>query len=135
MTEEKILGGIIDAITSNESEEPAIDCLRDCPDLGHCCRKFCVIGFTRWQPLDKRRSAKGVQRFLNKRRLGIFKPHSIRDDGSWMITCPKLGADGRCSDYDNRPELCRSFRPGCGDGLCLIRPAVDQGAEKLKDQH
>jgi len=31
--------------------------------------------------------------------------------------CTKLGADGRCMDYENRPELCRVYQPQ-EDALC-----------------
>jgi len=40
--------------------------------------------------------------------------------GWWMFTCPLL-VDGRCSDYDNRPELCRDYQP-MSDLLCAEHP-------------
>jgi Fe-S-cluster containining protein len=27
----------------------------------------------------------------------------------WSFSCPKLGDDGRCTIYEERPELCRSY--------------------------
>lgn len=29
--------------------------------------------------------------------------------------CPRLGPDLRCTDYEHRPQVCRSYRP---DALC-----------------
>ena len=37
----------------------------------------------------------------------------------WRYSCPILTPDGRCGDYENRPSLCASYRPG-QDGLCAI---------------
>ena len=37
----------------------------------------------------------------------------IDPDGDWFVAfdtpCEQLGPDGRCQDYENRPELCRSY--------------------------
>jgi Fe-S-cluster containining protein len=35
----------------------------------------------------------------------------------WRFWCPLLGADGRCTDYANRPRLCSDFTAGT-DALC-----------------
>lgn len=32
--------------------------------------------------------------------------------------CPLLGDDGRCTDYDNRPQLCRDYVAG-SDEICV----------------
>lgn len=38
------------------------------------------------------------------------------------VRCPRLGADLLCSDYGNRPAVCRAHRP---DEICLrIRAAT-----------
>lgn len=37
---------------------------------------------------------------------------------AWRFSCPKLGADGRCTIYDDRPDLCRTYEP-MSDGLCV----------------
>lgn len=34
-----------------------------------------------------------------------------------QFNCDRLGADGRCTDYENRPFTCRDFKPGT-DRLC-----------------
>ena len=45
---------------------------------------------------------------------------SISDeDGEWRFDCPLLGEDGRCTDYERRPQVCRNYEPG-QDGLCAL---------------
>jgi Fe-S-cluster containining protein len=39
---------------------------------------------------------------------------------SFRYSCDWLGADGRCTNYDERPALCRSFAPK-SDPLCIER--------------
>jgi hypothetical protein len=41
-----------------------------------------------------------------------FMPLYRRQSGAWVLWCPNLTRDGKCGDYDNRPALCRSFKPG-----------------------
>lgn len=42
----------------------------------------------------------------------------------WLFECPWLTAEGRCGNYEQRPEVCRIFEPG-SDGICVHY----QGAE------
>lgn len=35
-----------------------------------------------------------------------------------IFTCPKLGNDGRCTIYNERPILCRDFEPASNE-LCV----------------
>lgn len=62
-----------------------------------------------------------------------FEPRRLPDwDGpiigetlqTWTWSCPRLGADGRCTDYENRPRMCRSFEPVV-DTLCLMNPETN----------
>jgi Fe-S-cluster containining protein len=48
-----------------------------------------------------------------------FMPFYRRADGRWRLWCPVLGRDGRCTDYENRPALCRSFEAG-SESLCVM---------------
>ncbi len=51
--------------------------------------------------------------------LGLpFMPLRKTPAGTWQLWCPLL-VDGRCSDYENRPALCRYFRAG-SDKLCCM---------------
>lgn len=40
----------------------------------------------------------------------------IDREGDWLVAfdtpCSRLGPDGRCQDYENRPLLCRSYPDG-----------------------
>lgn len=50
--------------------------------------------------------------------LGLpFMPLSHAENGAWRFWCPLLGRDGRCTDYENRPALCRTYQSG-EDALC-----------------
>lgn len=48
-------------------------------------------------------------------------------DGGWRFWCPLLGRDGRCTDYENRPETCRDFEP-LSDPLCFHFAKTDDAA-------
>ena len=42
-----------------------------------------------------------------------FKPLWKTEDGSWRFWCPRLDIKtGLCSDYANRPAVCRDYVPG-----------------------
>lgn len=49
---------------------------------------------------------------------------------TWTYSCPRLGEDGRCTDYDNRPWLCRQFAPE-DDALCLHYQGAEGSADDL----
>ena len=36
----------------------------------------------------------------------------------WLFSCPKLGPNGRCTIYKDRPELCKTYEPG-NDMMCV----------------
>ncbi|MFM7469016.1 MAG: YkgJ family cysteine cluster protein [Vampirovibrionales bacterium] len=47
---------------------------------------------------------------------GWFTPIELRDQGL-LFRCKKLGADKRCTDYENRPQFCRDYPSE--DGIIL----------------
>ena len=53
----------------------------------------------------------------------------------WMFWCPKIGRDGRCTIYAERPALCVAYAPK-QDGLCAEyeTPMQQLGAELLKER-
>lgn len=71
--------------------------------------------------------------------LGVpFLPLWRTPRGGWRFWCPVLGRDGRCTDYDNRPGVCRAFAAGSNrlcaewtppapDGALLKKPATEGG--------
>ena len=38
--------------------------------------------------------------------------------GAFTYSCPKLEANGRCGDYENRPDVCSGYVPR-SDALCV----------------
>lgn len=57
---------------------------------------------------------------------GQHKPHGV----SWSFSCDWLGEDGRCTDYKNRPKLCRSYKPK-SDLLCIEYDGSFKGVMRL----
>lgn len=59
--------------------------------------------------------------------LGLpFLPLWVDSGGYWRFWCPLLGPGGRCTQYERRPALCRSYEAG-SDSLCAMaseRPAA-----------
>jgi Fe-S-cluster containining protein len=63
--------------------------------------------------------------------LGLpFMPLFKHRPGAWHFWCPLL-VKGRCSDYENRPALCRSFDAG-SDTLCAMHVPRPPDAGSLK---
>ena len=116
------------------TENKKVDCLKDCPELGYCCRRFYIHRERGKKPLAFPMSSKGVMRFLRKNGLHFMQPlmmsTSERYWGSWWVTCTRLGGDGRCMDYENRPDFCRDFIPGGEDKLCLLSPIRKEGYDQ-----
>jgi Fe-S-cluster containining protein len=52
-----------------------------------------------------------IRWYLLHRDVEVF----IEDDGTWNLKfqseCTKLGKDGRCGIYKERPQICRSYPP------------------------
>ena len=96
-----------------------------CVEPGRCCRAFYLA--TREEGEAEVRTGKTrdeVQAMLD-RKGWPFLPVARRPfvvDGvevdAWLFTCPELNAEGRCSVYENRPQLCRDFKAG-SDPLCV----------------
>lgn len=91
---------------------------------GHCCNGFVLTGsesgeFTgAWSPL-----ALLAELAMN----GLpFLPLALTSKGFWRFWCPMLGADGRCTDYENRPQLCRDYEPGT-DLICFHTGGLEAG--------
>ena len=63
-----------------------------------------------------------------ERRVGYPIPFSISEripNVGWVFHCNKL-VDGRCSIYEDRPQLCHDFAP-CSDRLCIHFDAMESG--------
>lgn len=97
-----------------------------CTRPGRCCSGFvlnaswandvtaleALAGLASCDPLnrDDRAPAYGLP----------FLPLYKDPKGWWRFWCPNLGRDGRCGDYENRPQVCRDFVPESGDALCAL---------------
>jgi Fe-S-cluster containining protein len=89
-----------------------------CPDPGHCCRNFDstltywddaasetvkhYLDFLAGEPMPWIPLGPGQKKF----------DREGREYSHWRFDCPKLGPDGRCTIYENRPQACRTFVPG-----------------------
>lgn len=113
-------------------------CVR-CVSPGRCCSAFRVTDKTGHPPTfwDDAECAPSHSRYV------IFKPlHRVgqwtvehgpdagRTYSEWLWSCSALSAEGRCTIYQQRPNLCRSYTP-LEDGLCAMKPTAEaegQGA-------
>jgi Fe-S-cluster containining protein len=98
-----------------------------CYAPGQCCK-----GFTLFTPEGEERTfwVEGddtVEDYLGEHELPFTPelleefadPETGRKYGSYRFSCAKLDGDGRCSIYDDRPEICRNFEPAGGSLLCV----------------
>ena len=94
----------------------------NCTGCGVCC-KFAVSEFT---PEELKLKAEKGDNFASQF-ISIFIPYEnmnevkniypeyiqmLKDNcesGYYFYHCPKVTEDNRCSDYDNRPQICRDF--------------------------
>lgn len=103
-----------------------------CRDPGHCCRAFNLN--RHFKPEQTREEvqeliADGVDGFGNPCESVPFEP-LIRgwfygEEGAtepysvmWTFSCPMLGDDGRCTIYEDRPQICRNYEPK-RDMICI----------------
>lgn len=81
-----------------------------CMRPGACCFGFVLSG-QHWQT--------GLDMLVMVAQQGLpFVPLFRRPNGVWKWWCPLLGKDGRCTEYDRRPYVCREFEPA-QDPLCV----------------
>ena len=94
----------------------------DCISCGVCC-KFAVSEFS-FEELNEK--ARNGDNFATQF-LSVFVPYEdmlevekvypeyvqmLKDSGEngyYFYHCPKVTEDNRCSDYENRPQICRDF--------------------------
>jgi Fe-S-cluster containining protein len=122
---------------------PKISCDR-CIDPGMCCRSFPLSHY-----FDFGVTPAKIMKWLAQNGLAMFRPlrrihvwcsdhtgaSGKKESGKWVeqwsFRCTALGEDGRCTIYDSRPDLCRTYEPGC-DMMCVHmrgpdgRPVVPQ---------
>ena len=97
------------------------DCLNDCPDLGYCCREFklCFGGRT-FGGLEKNLKPEFMTKRIQERGYPFHATDYDHLTGAWNFSCSKLGPDGRCTIYVDRPDVCRNFLPCSDSRLCCV---------------
>ena len=94
----------------------------------HCngCATCCNLACSEFSPEELKKRAESGDNFA-KQFLSVFIPYSSKEDARkvypeyialleknkendvYFYHCPKLTEDKRCSDYENRPQICRDF--------------------------
>ncbi len=104
----------------------AIDLRRDsfsCECCGSCCR----LASSEYSYEQLKEKAKNGDKFAQDF-VSVFVPYNTKEeprklfpdyiellektfdgDELYFYYCPKLGKDGLCTDYENRPDICRIF--------------------------
>lgn len=100
-----------------------INCLTDCPDIGRCCRVFCL---THSDGIEYIRKA-----VAETTPFKIVKEHYMVDQIYVYATCNNLQSDGLCRDCNNRPETCVQFQPK-SNMLCVLYEGPDKGLGEIE---
>lgn len=86
-----------------------------CPRPGRCCSGFELNG----GDIGLHATELEVSTTLAELGFPFFHPLWRKPDGAWLSWCDRLTKDGRCGDYENRPQLCRDYQPlACS--LCAL---------------
>jgi Fe-S-cluster containining protein len=107
-----------------------------CRQPGACCRGFSLNRIsdgdhlTLWDDEDPLKAVhphiESEAPFHPVERLGQWTDaESGRTYSSWKWSCSALGEDGRCTMYDNRPDLCRRYEAGSSP-LCVMYVPPDE---------
>lgn len=115
---------------------PLIDCLRECPSIGACCRRLALWSSGQAWPNteDPVEAQKQIDTwgetglpFEIIERADEYGGLTGEPTGFkvWLVGCKMVMSDGMCGIYEHRPKLCRDFRPGA-DPLCVKHPLHHQ---------
>lgn len=90
------------------------------------CATCCNLACSEFSPEELRQKADNGDNFASQF-LSVFIPYKDKEEARkiypeyielleknkenevYFYHCPKLTADNRCSDYENRPQICRDF--------------------------
>lgn len=110
------------------------------------CATCCNLACSEFSPEELKQKALNGDKFASQF-LSVFIPYNDKEearkiypeyielleknkeDNVYFYHCPKLTADKRCSDYENRPQICRDFPD---NPLCLLPKSC--GYRKWKDE-
>lgn len=105
---------------------------------GHCCRGFGIGGIT-IQDLEDDLARTDGHRWdpEQSRKLVAMLVPLPSENGQSLFTCRKLHTiTGDCTDYENRPKLCRDYPydHACTFKGCTSDEARSRGVEVLKSK-
>lgn len=95
-----------------------------CKAPGACCKKLQLIEngnqMTFWKEEDalKYLEDKKLPFKILRKTATYHDEESGNDYYTYEYMCPVLLPNGRCGDYENRPDLCRNYEPK-SDKLCV----------------
>jgi len=122
------LSKFLDEVVSKEIYEKWLKVLEyrvefSCRGCATCCKLAC----SEFSPEELQQKAKNGDTFATQF-TGLFIPYAneqeareiypeyfellektLNGEKTYFYHCPKLTADNRCSDYENRPSICRDF--------------------------
>lgn len=102
-----------------------------CNAPGACCRGFTIYQLVPRVPADvyeecvvraveRLRTDFGIDYFVPSKRVIPPELGAVGDVAIAEWSCTRLGPDGRCTRYEDRPQVCRSYQP-MDDALCHVR--------------
>lgn len=98
------------------------------------CATCCNLACSEFSPAELKEKAKNGDNFASQF-LSVFIPYKSKEEARkvypeyielleengetdvYFYHCPKLTKDNRCSDYNNRPQICRDFPD---NPLCIL---------------
>ena len=107
----------LDDVLDTWRDSPVVRSLcENCGDPGRCCKDIKLTrkafgGITKLECLVILATIEHPDPHMLNTGLP-FLPEYVGEDEQWRFSCPRLREDGRCGDYENRPNLCRTFVPG-----------------------
>jgi Fe-S-cluster containining protein len=91
----------------------------NCLDCAACCKNY--------SPRFKTPDIKRISKVLKMKEGAFIETYlNLDEDGDYVVRskpCPFLGADNRCSIYDDRPSDCKRF-PYTDEDVLLKRPTL-----------
>ena len=112
-----------------------IDCFRDCPLMGSCCKSMVLtMGGKNYPTATNIRDARQqLQEYgMPFDLIGFTRSWNEHDRDyrySWRVGCVMVLPDGLCGIYDSRPNVCKIFKAG-SDALCILHPEASQAREE-----
>ena len=78
----------------------------ECLQCGKCCQNIILF--------HRGRTIKTIGQFEKLVKKNPFYEHfnliyKDKKNGYLYFSCDKLGSDGKCTDHENRPEICRKY--------------------------